>query len=60
MLKYAFGFDPFDHMANLKSSFRRKEVIKMGTKKNPCGCGCIETKPSNSKATKKKETKKSK
>jgi len=58
MLKYAFGFDPFDHMANLKSSFRRKEVIKMGTKKNPCGCGCIEAKPDTKKA--KKKAKKSK
>ena len=33
----------------------------MATKKNPCGCGCIEMKPSNKKATKgKKKAKKSK
>ncbi len=33
----------------------------MAAKKNPCGCGCIETKPSNKKDTKdKKKGKKSK
>ena len=33
----------------------------MGTKKNPCGCGCIETKPDTKKAKKdKKKAKKSK
>ncbi len=32
----------------------------MATKKNSCGCGCIEMKPSNKKVTKKKVAKKSK
>ena len=33
----------------------------MGTKKNQCGCGCIEMKPNTKKATKnKKQAKKSK
>ncbi len=37
-----------------------KEVIEMATKKNSCGCGCVETKENSAKATKKKNAKTSK
>jgi RNA polymerase sigma factor (sigma-70 family) len=37
-----------------------KEVIKMGSKKSSCGCGCVEVKPSSRKAINKKKAKKSK
>jgi RNA polymerase sigma-70 factor (ECF subfamily) len=37
-----------------------KEVVEMADKKTSCGCGCVEMKPSKSKATNKKKAKKSK
>jgi len=37
-----------------------REVMKMGSKKNSCGCGCIEVKKGNKASDDKKTTKKSK
>ena len=64
LLKYLnglFGFCVLMEKQNLRTRFRRKEVMKMTDKKTSCGCGCVPLKIKDAKTTKDdKKIKKSK